>query len=262
MQNRGVIYCATSQIVYLESALISAIALRQLNPELPITLVCDQLLTALLPLDKYGITLLPVALSPKSDTFRSRDLKTRLANISPYPETLYLDADILPIRPLTQIWDYLDKGDMAMVLDRQPTIEHCDHIASCEKTYTLNLLPPQTPQYNSGVMLWRQCEATQTLFTQWQQEWRRFQRHDQLALVRAIAKSQTPIVHLPRHYNLSPIDAEIDLPDESPYLLHCWGGQVTAGAYRQIAQRVYPEIVSKVQTLLSVMPQENLTPCE
>jgi hypothetical protein len=258
MAHRGVIYCATTHIAYFEAALISAIALRTLNPELPITLVCDHPLADLLPLYEYGIRLLPVTFSQHHEVFRSRDLKTCLANISPYNETLYLDSDILPLRPLNPIWDYLAQGDMAMVIDRQPTIADCDHIADAEKAYTLRLLPGDTPQYNSGVMLWRNSTVTQSLFKHWQQEWNKFQRHDQLALVRAIATSQPRIVTLPINYNISPIDAPKLLAENEVYLLHCWGGQVVAGEYRYRAQSIYPEIVATVQKMIALLPQDNL----
>jgi hypothetical protein len=257
MQNRGVIYCAINQIAYLEAALISALTLRQFHPELPISIVCDHPLATLLPLWEYGIKVIPVVFDQHHDTFRSRDLKTCLANISPYNETLYLDADILPLQPLTPIWEYLAQGDMAMTLDRQPTIAQCDHIDSAEKTYTMRLLPEHTPQYNSGVMLWRNCAATQKLFKQWQHEWQKFQQHDQLALARAISTAQTPIVPLPTGYNISPIDAASCQSQQSVYLLHCWGGQVLEGGYRQIANRFYPTTVTTVQKLLFVLTNQN-----
>jgi hypothetical protein len=256
--NRGVIYCATNHIAYFEAALISAIVLRSFHPELPITLVCDQPLVDRLPLYEYGIRLLPMPCNHQDRAFRSRDLKTYLANISPYNETLYLDSDILPIRPLNAIWDYLAQGDIAMVRDRQPTIADCDHIAHNEKAYTLSLLPGETPQYNSGVMLWRNSPLTQSLFKQWQQEWNKFQRHDQLALVRAIAQFQAGVVTLPINYNISPIDAPKLLAENEVYLLHCWGGQVMAGGYRQIAQQFYPEVVETVQAMIALLPQDHI----
>jgi hypothetical protein len=258
MQNRGVIYCATGPIVYLESALISAIALRQLNPELPITLVCEHPLAHVLPLHQQGIRLMPVALDDQQTAFRSRDLKTHLGHISPYQETLYLDADILPIRPLTNIWDYLAQGDMAMVRDRQPTLADCDHIAIAEKAYTLSRLPSHTPQYNSGVMLWRHSSTSQALFNHWQREWQMFQQHDQLALVRAIDAVGMNIVQLPVNYNISPIDAVDLIAKHEANLLHCWGGQVAAGEYRRLAQRFYPDIVATVQMQMALLPQDQI----
>jgi hypothetical protein len=245
MNNRGVIYCATSQAIYLEAALISACALRHLNPDLPITIFCDRPLEAARLLKAYDITAIEV-ISGKG-AFLSRNLKTQLANLSPYRETLYIDSDILPLKSIAPIWDYLNHADILMVLDRLPTIAQCDHIAVEERDYTLQFLPGTTPQFNSGVMLWQKNPATEILFTQWQREWHRFQKHDQLALVRAIAQSQVFVNKLPVNYNISPIDsAPVLLPKNEVYLLHCWGGKVASGAYRQLAGQYYPEIVRTV----------------
>jgi Glycosyl transferase family 8 len=246
MLHRGVIYCATTQIAYLESALISAIALRSLEPTLPITIISDQPLLNLLPLDKHGITprFLGSGEMGDRDAFFSRAIKTQLFSYSPYQETVFLDADILPLKPLTPIWDYLNQGDWAMVLDRNPTVGDCDHIALPEKTYTLQSLPETTPHFNSGVMVWRANAATQTLFQHWHTEWQHFQKQDQLALVRAIQATQLPIVRLPITYNISPRDAApILLKQQEVHLLHCWGGIVGAGKFAQFAQNFYPAAV-------------------
>jgi hypothetical protein len=261
MTHRGAIYCATNHILYLEAALISALALRQLNPDLPITLICDQPLCSALPLEDYGIT--TVELSSDPQAFASRHLKTQLADLSPYTETLYIDSDILPLKSIAPIWGYLDHADLAMALDRLPTVAECDHIAPVERDYTLAFLaaraagmssgttPGRTTQFNSGVMLWRQNQSTQTLFEQWQQEWLQFRQQDQLALVRAIATTQSEIAQLPVNYNISPIDsAPVLLPKNEVYLLHCWGGRVASGDYRRIAQGFYPDIVATVAQLL------------
>lgn len=162
---RGVIYFATTNTAYLEAALISAIALRQQEPTLPITVISDHPLLALLPLQNYGITLKVLdAAEVGYHAFSSRSIKTRLNAYSPYQETLFLDADILPLQPVADLWRYLDQSDLAMVVDRLPMVSLCDHIAQEEKAYTLERLPGNTVQFNSGVMLWRESLETQTLF--------------------------------------------------------------------------------------------------
>jgi Nucleotide-diphospho-sugar transferase len=260
MIHRGAIYCATDHPIYLEAALISAIVFRQLNPNIPVTLICDRPITDPITLQNYGITVIEVSTQPGSG-FQSRNLKTRLFDLSPYTETLYIDSDILPLKPIDPIWAYFDQADMVMALDRLPTIGECDHIGTVEKTYTLESLPASTTHYNSGVMLWRKTPVTQALFWQWQQEWTRFQKQDQLALVRAIAQIQLPIAQLPVNYNTSPIDAApVLLPRNEVYFLHCWGGQVAAGEYRRIAQGFYPAIVATVTELLMRLPQDSATP--
>jgi hypothetical protein len=251
MIHRGAIYCATDHPIYLEAALISAIAFRQLNPTIPVTILCDRPLSAQIAVEDDGITVIEISPKPGSD-FQSRQLKTQLASLSPYAETLYIDSDILPLKPIDPIWDYLAQSDMAMAHDRLPTIGECDHVALVEREYTLALLPPSTTHYNSGVMLWCNTPAIQELFQQWQQEWGQFQKQDQLAFVRALARMPLPIAQLPVNYNTSPIDAApVLLPKNEVYFLHCWGGQVASGEYRRIAAGFYPTIVETVTNLMS-----------
>jgi Nucleotide-diphospho-sugar transferase len=249
MIHRGVIYCATTTDTYLEAALISAIALRQLEPTLPITLISDRPLLRQFSLSEYGITprwIAPDELSHRGP-FLSRAIKTQLLSFSPYQETLFLDADILPIRPISNLWDYLADSDLAMVSDRNPTVDQCDHIAQAEKDYTRQLVTGHTPHFNSGVMLWRNTPTTQRLFQQWHHEWQQFQKQDQLALVRALHTIPLTVAPLPITYNISPRDAApVLLRNGEVYLLHCWGGVVAAGRFPPFAQEFYPDVVNLV----------------
>lgn len=274
MTIRGVLYCAVSNTAYLEAAFISAIALRQLEPNIPITLLCDHPSLKLLPLSDYGITPRFIEASEPNhhSSFSSREIKTRLSTFSPYKETLFLDADILPLKPIGELWDYLSQGDMAMVLDRCPILALCLHVSPEEKNYTLEYLPETANHFNSGVILWRDSIQTQSLFQQWYQEWLRFKKHDQLALVRAIHHTQFSVTRLPDIYNIAPIDAASIVTQKSigmlfgqnfaqthqidaalmlkqkndVCLLHCWGGLVASGKFRQLAQEFYPHIVEQV----------------
>ncbi|MEH2382756.1 MAG: putative nucleotide-diphospho-sugar transferase [Nostoc sp.] len=272
MRNRGVVYCAMGNIIYLEAALISAMSLRQLEPKIPITLICDHPLLKLLPLGDYEITPSFIEASEINDdsSFLSRDIKTCQSTFSLYKETLFLDADILPLKPISELWDYLSQKDMAMVVDRLPTLSLCEHISPEEKSYTLQYLPEGTTQFNSGVILWRDSIQTQFLFELWHQEWLKFKKHDQLALVRAINRTQFSVTRLPQIYNISPIDAASRVNNKSVEMLshihqmcqikaasmldqkndicflHCWGRLVTSGKFRQIAYKFYPNIVEQV----------------
>lgn len=255
MGKQGVVYCATGRPDYLEAALISAIALRNLEPDLPITLLSERRDLPQRSLSRYGIDSQTIDISqvpPEQLPFLSRYLKTRLIHLSPYEETLLLDADILPHQPVQPLWQALDQGDLAMVKDRLPTVALCDHVAAEEKRYTLSQVAPTTPQYNSGVLLWRKNQATLALFEGWHQEWQRFCRQDQLALVRSLHRNPMAVVELPRSYNISPIDAAPLLAaGETIHLMHCWGGMVASGEFRQLALGHCPRAVRTVQRLLA-----------
>ncbi len=260
LSDRGVVYCVTNDRAYLESALTSAMILRSLEPELPISIGSNlpllHKLSTELALRQHNISTIflntPDELA--DHPFVSRYLKTNLINWSPYQETLFLDADILPCLPIGDLWAYLDQAAIAMVLDRLPLVEMCDHISEQEKSYTLAKIPALSKQFNSGVMLWRNNAETQKLFSQWQREWQVFQKQDQLALVRALHHAQVAVAEIPRTYNGSPRDS-VDLIKEGQkiYLLHCWGGMVASGEFRQHAESRYPEIVNRVDLLMSLV---------
>jgi hypothetical protein len=245
MSDRGAIYCVTGQQIYLESALISALAFRQLNPATPVTIVCD------LPIDEsalqdYGITV--IGISETTHQWASRYLKTQLASLTPYTETLYLDADILPLQPFSAIWDEIEHHDLALVVDRRSTIGECDHIAEIERDYTLARLPNTTTQYNGGAILWRNTPEVMRFFAAWTNEWQRFGQHDQLALVRALSIVSISVASLPPRYNISPCEARRQaMPENVVCGLHFWARQVASGEYRRVAQHCYPQIVSIAQ---------------
>jgi hypothetical protein len=253
MTGRGVVYLAVNHQNYLEAALISAVALRRQEPTLPITIISNLPALSYLSLDQYGITLQGLGESTTAQGLAvSRSLKTQINHYSPYRETLFLDADILPIRSIAGLWSYLGQGDVAMAEDRLPQIHLCDHVAREEIEFTLKILPHHTAHFNSGVFLWRRTAGTDNLFSHWHREWQRFQQQDQLALARAIGSTQTAVVKIPRSYNISPRDAEPLLKrGEEIHLLHCWGGKVSDGRFKKLARRFCAEAVTAVEILWS-----------
>lgn len=251
MVDRGVVYLAVNHPSYLEAALISAIALRDHEATLPITIFSNVPELDDLCLDRYDIDRRWLDLPASTPSLGlSRRLKTQLNTHSPYGETLFLDADILPMVGLADLWAYLDRGDMAMAADRMAEIGQCDHVAPEEIAFTLAQLAPETRHFNSGVVLWRRTAATDDLFTAWQHEWQRFGQQDQLALARAIHTTQTPVVQLPYRYNISPRDAEpLIKRGEAIHLLHCWGGKVASGRFKKLARRYCPQAVGAVDEI-------------
>jgi len=246
--DRGALFCATGSLLYLEAALIAALTLRQHEPLLPITLLSDRPDWQGLDLRGTGIShrLVWPDLPVGGDDYSSRWIKTRLASLSPYRDSLYVDADMLTRQPLEALWQTLEQHPIAMVLDIKPRVSLCEHIGPAEKAFTLEALGGDAPHFNSGLMLWRAGEPTATLFQHWHQEWRRFGRQDQLALVRAIASSGTPVAGLPSSYNASPRDAR----GQPVHLLHCWGNKVQRGMFRRFAAVHCPWAVQEAQSRL------------
>lgn len=246
--DRGALFCATGSFLYLEAALISALTLRQQEPFLPITLFFDYPQWQRLDLGGTGITLRLVRpdLPPAAASYSSRWIKTKLAAISPYRDSLYVDADMLTMQPLGSLWQNLEQHPVAMVLDINPLVSLCAHVDPAEIAYTLAAIGGDAPQFNSGLMLWRSAEPAATLFQHWHQEWRRFARQDQLALVRAIASCGIQVAPLPSSYNASPRDSR----GKPVHLLHCWGNKVQRGMFRRFAAVHCPSAVQEAQSRL------------
>lgn len=255
METFGVVYCATNNPLYLKAAITSAIALHKLNRDIPITIFFDDRLKPGLFLTQqlryYKINLVRIALL--GGEYRSREAKTNLGLITPYENTLYLDADIFPVNPVPEIWNFLGENDIAMVRDLNPTLAECDHVAPSEIAFTLTRegITPNSIQYNTGVMLWRKNAATDLFFEQWNKEWLIFQKHDQVAQIRAIAKTGISITKMPVEYNTPPPFGLKNLEHEGTKFVHHWGGQINSGNFFTIVKSRNPEISWLVNELLT-----------
>ena len=248
--DRGALFCGSGSFNYLEAAFISALALRQHEPDLPITVFSDLPGLNSVNLEDTCITICLVSpqVAPGSDAFASRWIKTRLAKLSPYCNSLYVDADMLAMQPLGDLWRVLDRAPIGLVRDRLPLVSLCDHVAHEEKILTLDAVGGDATHFNSGLILWRSDQATDSLFDHWHQQWCRFARQDQLALVRAIFSSEIQVETLPDSYNLSPRDAR----GREVYFLHRWGGTVERGIFRRFAAARLPVVVADAQKRLEL----------
>jgi hypothetical protein len=251
--DRGALFCGSGSFNYLEAALISALALRKHEPDLPITVFSDLPGLDYINLEDTSIAICLVLpeVEPGSNTFSSRWVKTRLAKLSPYCNSLYVDADMLAMQPLGDLWQVLDRAPIGLVRDRLPLVSLCDHVAQEEKTLTLDAVGGDATHFNSGLILWRSEQATDSLFDHWHQQWRRFSRQDQLALVRAIFSSEVQVEILPNSYNLSPRDAR----GRQVHFLHRWGGTVERGIFRRFAAARLPDVAADAHRRLELLKQ-------
>ncbi|WP_158054952.1 glycosyltransferase [Scytonema sp. HK-05] len=275
---QGAIYCAVDAWSYLESAVISAFALRQVSPKLPIIILSNIKKTGLQEqLSELDIVIKPIVIPEKerlSHVMVSRLIKTSLHTFTEFDETLYLDADILPLKPIDEIWRFLEFENIAMALDPYPTISQCCHIDEVEKTYTLKTCAADSVHFNSGVMLWRNTSDAHTLFETWQKEWRIFKQQDQLALCRAVQETKTKIAHLPSTYNypipllvnISQIEdieqinkLKPDLPQLNDIkLVHCFKSiTLYSQIFKEVARRLMPDATEKALRCL-----KSISECE
>ena len=146
---RGVCYIATRE-PYLSEAEHSAESIRAHHPEMPITLYA--------PADVPHPPIFDSAetIADPSHNFSDSNLTSQHV---PYDRTLFLDTDTYVAAPLDAVFDMLDRFDIAAAQDpaREGTAPH-EHEHDVPATF---------PQYNTGVVAYRDTAGVRDLFDRW-----------------------------------------------------------------------------------------------
>lgn len=150
--DRGVIYVATGKPRYLSEVEASAASLRRHMPELPITVFSDR--------KSQRLTELRVCQELIEDPTASYLDKVVALQRSPYARTLFLDTDTWVSAPLDELFQLLDRFQVAAAheLARQHS-----HFAE---------LPDAFPEFNSGVVALRMDEEIRALLRDWETRYR------------------------------------------------------------------------------------------
>ncbi len=145
----GVIYVATGED-YLDLARASAESLRQTNPGLPVDLFTDR---------------------PQADGLGMFDRVHRIDHpharskldclpLTRFERTLFLDADTLVLRPLGDLFDVLDRFDLALAHDVR-------RASALVQQGLRHRTPYAVPQLNSGVLLYRRSDPMLSFLREW-----------------------------------------------------------------------------------------------
>ena len=195
----GVLYLAIGEAC-VELTMLSMRFLRDTGYKGPIRVITDLDLR-----DEEGLRYEVAKVPSIEGAWGSRFYKTRLNQFA-YPVTLYLDCDTLPIAPVDLLWQELRWGEVCLAHDLQADVGtfvdaswEKPEVSRSELAFMNTDALRNEAYFNSGVILWRQCRTTDLMFETWHKEWHRFRNLDQLALARAVAKTQ-PAVH-----TLSPV---------------------------------------------------------
>lgn len=184
---QGVLYIAFGER-YRREALSSIASLRRFHPEMPVCVITESDFPDL----PSGIDMLV----REPETRNPLRAKPRYLGDSPFDRTLFLDTDTTVVRPIEPIFQLLGRFDIG-----------------------LYILPGYTPDAdygylsypNSGVMLFRRCEAVSATFKSWlmlcDQDAERHAsssrgaRKDDPVLMRAICNTEVRLVPLPAAMN-------------------------------------------------------------
>lgn len=197
---RGVLYVAIGDQFYLLFTTCSILSLRHNGYSGPISVITD--LDEGKSLEKIGINVIFVKV-PVNAKRPSRWVKTQLYMLSPYDETLSLDADIIALQPIEKIWGFLSDTPALAIDCILPILGQVVHGQMDEWRYTINECDSNFPHFNTGVILWKKSKEAHQVFSEWHREWLRFRDIDQLAFLRALNNTYTRPSYLPIHFNYS-----------------------------------------------------------
>ena len=194
--SRGVVYIVTGQ-KFVEEACLSAASVKKCMPYIPITIFSD------VPIDSTLFDQVVPIDRPAYD----KEAKILHIRKSPYQETLFLDSDTHMIDDSRELFSLLERFDFAAV-----------H-SPCRAQYQVSEVPDCFPELNTGVLLFKKSEQTESLLQRWVQiyredrmnsvtwlvpgiaSWYRHALPDQPSFRRAIYESGLKIATLPQEYN-------------------------------------------------------------
>jgi Nucleotide-diphospho-sugar transferase len=116
-------------------------------------------------------------------------LKTQLYKLSPFDKTLFLDTDVRAARNIDAIWTYRNKS-IAVAPAFDPIRDTDIFQSDSEEHYTQRWFDvyDNYTQYNTGVFLFEKCNEVKAVFEKWEDEYNRFQHHENMAFNRLVAQ--------------------------------------------------------------------------
>ena len=194
MVSRGVVYVAYGDPAR-EQVMLSAKSLREQHPDLEFRVICDQKFGR-----ARGVPNIKCILHEDTDP-GARQVKLNVDRLSPFDQTLYLDADTRVRGDITPPFDLLAEGwEMALVPCRHQGEHAHRHVNEKERETTFAEVDDMTA-LQAGAIWFRKCDAVHRLFAAWREEWRRFEEQDQAALIRALVRNPVRMALLGRAYN-------------------------------------------------------------
>lgn len=198
---RGVVFATTGEC-YTILARRAARTLRAVMPDIPVDLFTDQTIDD--PVFSQIHRLEDNWFRPKMTAL----LRSR------FRDTLILDADVVVLTDVSELFEMVGPADIAaalgisrgrMMMEAPPDVPRC------------------APLYNTGVMVVRMSPQVRRLVTDWQQDVRdRKLKRDQGSFRRMLWRRKLQVLPIPHEYNVKHI-AYLDLWNElmgAPRILH------------------------------------------
>jgi hypothetical protein len=190
LDTQGVLYIATGE-KYVHAAVRSAYTVLKHCPGLAVHLFTDlESQRTLFEKSPSPFTSTGIIVNPH------RFSKVDYMHLAPFSQTLYMDTDTALKTDIRDMFRLLERFDIAMAhMHRRNNKEILDEWRV--------KLPPAFPQFNSGVVLFRNTPAVVRLLEEWGRSYREAGfAHDQTTLRELLWLSDLRIATLPPEYNV------------------------------------------------------------
>lgn len=192
MESRGVVYVATGR-KFVDEALVSVRSVKKHMPDLLVSMFTD--LHELVSSPPEGVdSVFHLAEVTKSCLDKMYPLVE-----TPYEKTLFLDTDTYMCDRVDELFDVLEKYDIAAA--------HPPYRVQ----YQLSDVPECFPEPNTGVILFRRSSAALDVLNRWPEEYKKQiasgckPHHDQHSFRAALYHSTARFLVLPHEYNFRSI---------------------------------------------------------
>lgn len=167
MKRRGVIYCVHGRVKFLNEAIESAKSVRRKSPTLEICLFHTYSDTELESRDISVFDDIKKIIFPKLPSNFSGNMKGFAGKLcsfgeTPYDYTLFMDSDTIVHKPIDNMFDLLEKFDIAVAPGpmTQKPVNDSDII---------NEIPDTFPELNTGIILYRKTPKMLNFLEKWKQ---------------------------------------------------------------------------------------------
>ncbi len=241
-QDRGVVFAATGPDRYIQLARRAAASVKQSNPGIPVDLYTDK------PCEDPTFDQVHILQKP---WHRS---KIEALATSRFTRTLMLDCDLVVLADLGDVFEVLERFDVALAHDQAPNYELCH-------TFWRKRLPAAFAQFNSGVMAVRKSSETLAMLETWEAS---VKLHgigrDQPALREVLWDSNLRIATLPEEYNLMAIDRLkiYDRYRQAPRIIHSPAFNAQFNRYARAEDPVIERLGLRTGSRLKDMLAEDL----
>lgn len=195
-KSKGIIYIVAGQ-KFADEACCSAVSVKKCMPDIPITIFADRPICS---------SLFDHVVQIEDPQYGPEDKVLNIGR-SPYQDTLFLDSDTHLVDNVQELFLLLERFDIAAT--------HAPYRA----VYQVGEVPDCFPEFNTGVLLFRQSDKTSWLFERWLEiyqedlvktknwlfpggeSWYRQTLPNQASFRRALYESCLRIATLPPEYN-------------------------------------------------------------